>query len=87
MAGSRQSCRLFVHFVCRPHAKQVPVPVCGAGDGGETVVRECGKNPAIGFCPVGFLDDKPTEERRTVQGLRILGGADQLPQILERNPV
>lgn len=87
MAGSRLSFRLFSLFVDRPRRDRIPILVYGAGDRGEAVVRECRHNPRIGYCPIGFLDDDPSKEGRSVLGLRIFGGADKLPQILERNQV
>jgi len=87
MAASRLSFRLFSLFVDRPRPDRIPVLVYGAGDRGEAVVRECRHNPKIGYRPIGFLDDDPTKEGRSVLGLRIFGGADKLPQILERNQV
>ncbi|MGE5215450.1 MAG: hypothetical protein ACM3SP_00445 [Chloroflexota bacterium] len=87
MAGSRLSFRLFSLLVDRPLRDRVPVLVYGAGDRGEAVVRECRHNRKIGYCPIGFLDDDPTKEGRSVLGLRIFGGADKLPQILQRNQV
>lgn len=86
-AGSRLSFRLFSLFVDRPRRDRIPILVYGAGDRGEAVVRECRHNPKIGYCPIGFLDDDPSKEGRSVLGLRIFGGADKLPQILQSNQV
>ncbi|HWH77102.1 MAG TPA: hypothetical protein VNT76_07010, partial [Candidatus Binatus sp.] len=74
-------------LVDRPRQDRIPILVYGAGDRGEAVVRECRHNPRIGYRPIGFLDDDPTKEGRSVLGLRIFGGAEKLPQILQRNQV
>ena len=87
LAASRLSFRLFHRFVDRPRPDRIPVLVYGAGDRGEAVVRECRDNPQSRYRPIGFLDDDPTKEGRTVLGLRIFGGAEKLPQILRRNQV
>jgi UDP-GlcNAc:undecaprenyl-phosphate/decaprenyl-phosphate GlcNAc-1-phosphate transferase len=87
MAGSRLSFRLFGRLVARRRTEKIPVLIYGAGDGGEVVVRECRNNSTIGYQPVGFVDDDPTKEGRTVQGLRIFGGLQKLPEILEREEV
>ena len=87
MAGSRLSFPLFGYFMSRPRPDQVPVLVYGAGDDGEVVVRVCRENPQVGYHPVGFLDDDPRKEGRSVLGLRIFGGPEKLPQIIERNQV
>ncbi len=87
MAGSRLSFRLFGLLIDRPRRQRIPILVYGAGDRGEAVVRECRHNPKIAYCPIGFLDDDPIKEGRSVAGLRIFGGAEKLPQILERNQI
>jgi UDP-GlcNAc:undecaprenyl-phosphate GlcNAc-1-phosphate transferase len=87
MAGSRLSFRLFGLAVARTRKQKIPVLVYGAGDGGEVVVRECRKNSHVEYQPIGFLDDDPRKEGRTLAGLRIFGGADKLPEILQREKV
>jgi UDP-GlcNAc:undecaprenyl-phosphate/decaprenyl-phosphate GlcNAc-1-phosphate transferase len=87
MAGSRLSFRLFGLAVARTRKEKVPVLVYGAGDGGEVVVRECRKNCHVAYHPIGFLDDDPRKEGRSVAGLRIFGGAEKLPEILQHKKV
>ncbi|MGH7960259.1 MAG: glycosyl transferase, partial [Candidatus Binatia bacterium] len=87
MVGSRLSFRLFAFFMAEPSREGVPVLVYGAGDGGEVVVRECRKNPRVGYQPVGFLDDDPEKQGQTVLGLPILGGQESLAGILRREKI
>jgi UDP-GlcNAc:undecaprenyl-phosphate/decaprenyl-phosphate GlcNAc-1-phosphate transferase len=87
IAGSRLSFRLFGLAVARSRREKIPVLVYGAGDGGEVVVRECRKNSDLEYQPIGFLDDDPRKEGRTVAGLRIFGGAEKLPEILQHKKV
>jgi UDP-GlcNAc:undecaprenyl-phosphate/decaprenyl-phosphate GlcNAc-1-phosphate transferase len=87
MAGSRLSFRLFGLAVVRTRKEKIPVLVYGAGDGGEVVVRECRKNAYLEYQPIGFLDDDPRKVGRTVAGLRIFGGAEKLPEILQHKRV
>jgi UDP-GlcNAc:undecaprenyl-phosphate GlcNAc-1-phosphate transferase len=87
MAGSRLSFRFFGLLVTGAQTQKVPVLIYGAGDAGEVVVRECRKNPRVGYRPIGFLDDDPRKEGRAVLGLPIFGGADKLPQVLRREKV
>jgi UDP-GlcNAc:undecaprenyl-phosphate GlcNAc-1-phosphate transferase len=87
LAGSRLSFRLFGLFLNRRRQKEVPVLIYGAGDGGEIAVRECRNNPQVGYRPVGFVDDDPRKAGRTVFGLRVLGGAEKLPEIIQREKV
>ena len=45
------------------------------------------KNARVEYQPIGFLDDDPLKQGRTVAGLRVLGGADKLPEILRQEKV
>ena len=87
IAGSRLSFRMFALLLARRNVTGVPVLIYGAGDGGEVVVRECRTNPHLSYRPVGFLDDDPHKQGRLVQGLPVLGGADRLADILQRQKV
>jgi UDP-GlcNAc:undecaprenyl-phosphate GlcNAc-1-phosphate transferase len=82
VAGSRLSFRVFASLIHRPRKEKVPVLIYGAGDGGEVVLRECRQNAQVEYQPIGFLDDDPLKQGRTVAGLRILGGVDKLAEIL-----
>lgn len=86
-AGSRLSFRLFALMIDTSRKKAVPVLIYGAGDRGEVVVQECWNNPALAYRPLGFLDDDLRKQGRVLRGLPILGGAEQLAEVLERKPV
>ena len=87
VAGSRLSFRFFGLYLRGRRPEKIPVLIYGAGDGGEIVVRECRNNSHVGYRPIGFVDDDPRKTGRTVQGLRIFGGADKLPEIIQRERV
>ena len=87
VAGTRLSFRLFASFIHRSRKEKIPVLIYGAGDGGEVVLRECRQNAQVAFRPIGFIDDDPLKQGRTVAGLRVLGGADKLPEILQREKI
>ena len=50
-----------------------PVLVVGAGNAGVMVVREMQRNPHLGMVPVGFLDDDPVKQGKTILGVKVLG--------------
>jgi UDP-GlcNAc:undecaprenyl-phosphate GlcNAc-1-phosphate transferase len=87
VAATRLSFRVFASLIHRPRKEKIPVLIYGAGDGGEVVLRECRKNAQVEYQPIGFLDDDPLKQGRTVAGLRILGGGDKLPEILRHERV
>jgi FlaA1/EpsC-like NDP-sugar epimerase len=69
-------------FRAPPGARDVVI--VGAGWGGQAVLRELVRNPAIGLRPVGFVDDDPRKRNlRVHQGLRVLGRTDELPRVLD----
>ncbi len=57
--------------------------IVGAGDGGRLVLREIMRNPELGLNPVGFLDDADAKQRQRVDGVRVLGRTDDLPEVLD----
>ncbi len=58
-------------------ADRVPVLVYGAGDAGALVVRDMLDRKNGSYWPVGFIDDDPAKQGRTVHGRPVLGtGAD-----------
>ena len=87
VAGSRLSFRVFASLINRPRKEKVPVLIYGAGDAGEVVLRECRQNAQVEYRPIGFIDDDPLKQGRTVSGLRVLGGADKLAEIIRREKI
>ncbi len=58
------------------------VLICGAGDAGNTLLREMKRNRALGYTPVGLIDDDPRKRRLRVQGTRVRGTRADLPRVL-----
>ena len=58
------------------------VLICGAGDAGNTLLREMKRNRGLGYTPVGLIDDDPRKRRLRVQGTRVRGTRADLPRIL-----
>jgi UDP-GlcNAc:undecaprenyl-phosphate GlcNAc-1-phosphate transferase len=84
MACSRLSLRAFTELL-RPRAAQGQrVLIYGAGDGGVMVLREIRSNKELNRLPYAFLDDDPRKQRTTVQGVPVLGGLEQLEQLIDR---
>src|SRR5581483_5092725 len=59
----------------------------GAGDAGHLIVKEMLRQPALGYTPIGLVDDDPKTRNLRVHGIRVLGTTDDLPAILrEQRP-
>uniref|UniRef100_A0A7V4TGJ9 Polysaccharide biosynthesis protein n=1 Tax=Candidatus Caldatribacterium saccharofermentans TaxID=1454753 RepID=A0A7V4TGJ9_9BACT len=63
------------------------VLVVGAGEAGTTIVREMLRHPEAGLVPVGFLDDDKAKQRHTLVGVPVLGGLDELSQVVHENRI
>jgi FlaA1/EpsC-like NDP-sugar epimerase len=62
------------------------VLLIGAGQAGNTIAREIAQRGGP-MTIVGFLDDDPTKHRSKVQGIAILGGTEDLPQVVSQYAV
>ena len=58
------------------------VLIVGAGDAGNTLLREMKRNRDLGYTPVGLIDDDPRKRRLRVQGTRVRGGRADLSRVL-----
>ena len=63
------------------------VLIVGAGEAGWLVLREIRKNPQLGLHAVGFVDDNLIKKGLNVNGVRILGTVEELPQLVEEQRV
>lgn len=55
----------------------------GAGDSGVMAAREIARRPDLGLRVCGFVDDDPAKRNSIIQGVRILGGTEDLPRLTE----
>lgn len=57
------------------------VLVFGAGEGGRQLVRALVRDPSSRMTPVGLLDDDRSKRRMRIDGVRVLGGSDDLAKV------
>jgi exopolysaccharide biosynthesis polyprenyl glycosylphosphotransferase len=57
--------------------------IVGAGDVGQMVARKLLNHPEYGLNLVGFIDAEPREPADDLEHVPLLGGADELPQIVQ----
>jgi FlaA1/EpsC-like NDP-sugar epimerase len=87
VTGSRLLARTLIE---RPAAGSLvargkEVVIVGAGDAGQLVIREMQRSRALGYTPIGLIDDDPRKKNLRVHGVRVLGTSDELPHILRDN--
>ncbi|HEY0882371.1 MAG TPA: nucleoside-diphosphate sugar epimerase/dehydratase, partial [Archangium sp.] len=59
------------------------VLVVGAGNAAEMLVREMMKTHLGRYEPVGFVDDNPNKRGVAIHGLRVLGGLQDVPELVK----
>jgi FlaA1/EpsC-like NDP-sugar epimerase len=68
-------------------ARGKEVVIVGAGDAAQLILREMLKNPALGYTPIGLVDDDPRKKNLRLHGIRVLGTTDELRHLLrDRRP-
>ena len=63
------------------------VLIVGAGDAGEKIFREIEDNQHLRYQIIGFIDDAPEKEGRTLHGLPIFGAVDMLPDVVKEQNI
>ena len=67
------------------HRKQVLI--VGAGAAGEKILREIFENYQIRYEVVGFVDDDPAKQGRSIHGVLVLGRIDSMPEIIAKRDI
>jgi UDP-GlcNAc:undecaprenyl-phosphate/decaprenyl-phosphate GlcNAc-1-phosphate transferase len=83
VAATRMSFRALDSALRRDPPDAEPVLVYGAGKGGLLVLRETRENSDLGWRVAGFLDDDATKQATRVDGIRVLGGLDDVASAVE----
>ena len=61
--------------------------IIGAGSSGEQLLREINRSQPRIFFPIGFIDDDPVKSNLYLQGVRVMGNTENLPDIIRDNNV
>jgi FlaA1/EpsC-like NDP-sugar epimerase len=59
--------------------------IVGAGDAGQLVIREMLKTPALGYTPIGLVDDDHRKKNMRLHGVRVLGTTHELEHLIGDN--
>jgi exopolysaccharide biosynthesis polyprenyl glycosylphosphotransferase len=57
--------------------------IVGAGEVGQLVAKKLVQHPEYGLNIVGFVDDEPKERDENLKNIALLGGLEQLPQMVQ----
>ena len=61
--------------------------IIGAGDAGVLVAREIINNKLIDLFPEAFIDDNPSKRNLSLMGIPVLGGREEIPQIVKKHNI
>jgi len=84
LAGLRMVIRLYYEEFRTVEAGRLKrLLIVGAGDAGEALLREIGRERIAQYDVVGFIDDDPVKQGTNIHGISVLGTVEQLPKICE----
>jgi FlaA1/EpsC-like NDP-sugar epimerase len=89
VAGSRLLARTIIErpLPGRIVSRGKEAVIVGAGDAGQLVVKEMQRSPALGYSPIGLLDDDPRKRNLRLHGVRVLGTTADLEHVIrDRRP-
>ena len=90
MAGLRLIVRMVAEAVMesarRKRGKRNTL-IYGAGAAGLSLLREIRNNPKLDYRVVGFLDDAPGKQGRSINGFPVLGGEAQVEALVTKHAV
>jgi FlaA1/EpsC-like NDP-sugar epimerase len=81
MGGVRLSRRLYTASSRHQGARRVLI--YGAGDAGEMIARDMLQSVEYSATPIGFVDDDSRKVGRSIHDIPVLGGRQQLAQVIE----
>jgi len=83
LLASRFSFRWLDQVIRSPQTQpESTILIYGAGGAGELALKECLQNSALGYNPVGFVDDDEFKQGRRIHGLTVFGGFSELDRLL-----
>ena len=87
LSGIRLSVRWLREWlqIVGPTARRVLV--VGAGNAGESLVRDLQTNPSYNYKPVAFVDDDPVKQKAKIHGVPVAGTIEEIKKAVERAEV
>ena len=63
------------------------VLIVGAGEAGEILVRDILRDTALGWEPIGFVDDSSEKRGREIHGVRVLAKCARIPEVVAEHGI
>ncbi|MDG5471359.1 nucleoside-diphosphate sugar epimerase/dehydratase [Jeotgalibacillus sp. ET6] len=87
IGGSRFAWRMYRDTYIKPDPDRKRALIIGAGAAGTTVARELKQKLNSELYPIGFIDDDFTKHHLEIMNIPVLGGVDQIEEIVKENRV
>ncbi len=89
LAGSRSSFNILDRIYSRKFTgvEKQNILLYGAEDAGEIALRWILRNPFLGYCVVGFLDDDALKWGSNIHGVNILGNMDNIEHYIQEKQI
>jgi len=83
VGGARFGVRAYTERA-RGDDSQKKTLIIGAGRAGSAIARELRLNPALGYDPLGFVDDNPGKLGIKINGVKVLGHTGDLSHLIKK---
>ena len=87
MGATRFQSRLFAFRRESEHPPGLRVAIVGAGEGGGAAIREMRRESQLGMAPVAVLEDDPKAWGRSLNGVPIVGGVNDIERVVRDHEV
>jgi len=82
LSGIRVAVRVLREWGATVDRAKIRLLIVGAGNAGEMLARDLKLNPTHDYTPVVFVDDDPVKQQRTIHGVPVKGGIDDIPALV-----
>jgi FlaA1/EpsC-like NDP-sugar epimerase len=86
LGGARFAVRAYSEGMLS-HPSGANAIIIGAGEAGRVIARELKSNADMPYNPIGFVDDDTSKKGVSIQGIKVLGGTKDLPQLIHRHQI
>jgi FlaA1/EpsC-like NDP-sugar epimerase len=83
VGGARFGVRAYTERA-KEDGSQKKTLIIGAGRVGSAIARELKVDPALGYYPLGFVDDNPGKLGIKINGVKVLGNTDALSHLIKK---
>lgn len=84
VGGARFGVRAYTERAKKEDGTQKKTLIIGAGRAGSAIARELRLDPALGYYPLGFVDDNPGKLGIKINGVKVIGNTESLGNFIKK---